>query len=169
MTTACSASNRCSVQSCHKKTACDKKNATKRVLSQECNKQNACFHVLQGAGLYGAGDFMMSFLGVIILSFAFKIFDQRRLMVRHAPEILGSCLVSAGVSMLGTAVLCRLAGLDSSRPSFASLHLYLSRTGTSAAVLCRLAGLESRGPSSAIVNVYALFKISCCSLQTGGP
>lgn len=61
--------------------------------------------------MYGAGDFMMSFLGVIILSFAFKIFDQRRLMVRHAPEILGACGVSAAVSMVGTAVLCRLAGL----------------------------------------------------------
>lgn len=67
---------------------------------------------MQGAGLYGAGDFLMSFLGVIILSFAFKIFDQRRLMVRHAPEILGACAVSAAVSMVGTAVLCRLAGLN---------------------------------------------------------
>ena len=54
----------------------------------------------------------MSFLGVIILSFAFKIFDQRRLMVRHAPEILGACAVSAAVSMVGTALLCRLAGLN---------------------------------------------------------
>ncbi|DBA89179.1 hypothetical protein WJX77_010210 [Trebouxia sp. C0004] len=71
-------------------------------------------YLTKGAGLYGAGDFLMSFLGVIILSFAFKIFDQRRLMVRHAPEILGSCAVSAGVSMVGTAVLCRLAGLDPS-------------------------------------------------------
>lgn len=69
---------------------------------------------MQGAGLMGAGDFLMSFLGVIILSFAFKIFDQRKLMVRHAPEILGSCAVSAAVSMLGTAVLCRVAGLDPS-------------------------------------------------------
>ena len=57
----------------------------------------------------------MSFLGFIILSFAFKIFDQRRLMVRHAPEILGSCAVSAAVSMVGTALLCRLAGLDPSK------------------------------------------------------
>jgi len=104
---------------------------------KECKKRNSCCHVLQGAGLYGAGDFLMSFLGVIILSFAFKIFDQRRLMVRHAPEILGSCVVSAGVSMLGTAVLCRLAGLDASRPSPASLYLCF------------------------------LFVIGCCSLQIG--
>ncbi|KAL3139383.1 hypothetical protein ABBQ38_003717 [Trebouxia sp. C0009 RCD-2024] len=69
-------------------------------------------YLTKGAGLYGAGDFLMSFLGVIILSFAFKIFDQRRLMVRHAPEILGACAVSSAVSMVGTAVLCRLAGLN---------------------------------------------------------
>lgn len=69
-------------------------------------------YLTKGSGLYGAGDFLMSFLGVIILSFAFKIFDQRRLMVRHAPEILGSCAVSALVSMIGTAILCRVAGLD---------------------------------------------------------
>ncbi len=112
--------------------------------------------MLQGTGLYGAGDFLMSFLGVIILSFAFKIFDQRRLMVRHAPETLGSCAVSAGVSMVGTAVLCRLAGLDSSRPSSASLHLYsLFMTGT--AVLCRLAGLDSSRPSSASLHLHSLF------------
>ena len=87
----------------------------------------------------------MSFLGVIILSFAFKIFDQRRLMVRHAPETLGSCAVSAGVSMVGTAVLCRLAGLDSSRPSSASLHLHsLFMTGT--AVLWRALTREGLPP-----------------------
>ena len=71
----------------------------------------AAAECMQGTGMYGAGDFLMSFLGVIILSFAFKIFDQRRLMVRHAPEILGACAVSACVSMVSTAALCRLAGL----------------------------------------------------------
>jgi len=151
LTKACSASNRCSVQSCNKKNACDKKNACHK--KNACDKRNAFFQVLQGTGLYGAGDFLMSFLGVIILSFAFKIFDQRRLMVRHAPEILGSCAVSAGVSMVGTAVLCRLAGLDSSRPSSASLHLFsLFMIGT--AVLCRLADLDPSRPSSTSVHVH---------------
>jgi len=135
-----------------KKNACNKKSATKRMQHKNnATKRMHAFQVLQGAGLYGAGDFLMSFLGVIILSFAFKIFDQRRLMVRHAPEILGSCVVSAGVSMLGTAVLCRLAGLDASRPSSASLHVYsLFMTGT--AVLCRLAGLDSSRPPSAALR-----------------
>ena len=31
----------------------------------------------------GAGDLLMSFLGVVILSFGFRIFGQRRLMKRH--------------------------------------------------------------------------------------
>jgi len=141
------ATNRMQQTECNKsmqQKECNKKHAAERIphkefnKKKECTKQNTGFQVLQGAGLYGAGDFLMSFLGVIILSFAFKIFDQRRLMVRHAPEILGSCLVSAGVSMLGTAVLCRLAGLDASRPSSAGLY------------------------------VYSLFTIGCCSLQTGG-
>ena len=77
--------------------------------------------------MMGAGDFLMSFLGVIILSFAFKIFDQRKLMVRHAPEILGSCAASAAVSMLGTAVLCRVAGLDPSKPYTLCVHFSQAR------------------------------------------
>ncbi len=160
--------------------------AAKRMQQTECNKKNACFQVLQGAGLYGAGDFLMSFLGVIILSFAFKIFDQRRLMVRHAPEILGSCVVSAGVSMLGTAVLCRLAGLDASRPSFATLHvcslcmlpfadwqalmpvglpllLCIPYSG-SAVVVCRLAGLDPRRPFFTRFYLYSLFVIGTAIL-----
>ena len=157
---------------------------------EDCNKKNAAarrhaFQLLQGAGLYGAGDFLMSFLGVIILSFAFKIFDQRRLMVRHAPEILGSCVVSAGVSMLGTAVLCRLAGLDSSRPSSASLYLHslfvigspfadrqalipvglpllvciCTSSSWSAVVLCGLAGLDPRRAFSASWHACSLCMI----------
>ncbi len=35
----------------------------------------------QGTGVaWGAEDWLMSFLGVVILSFGFKIFGQRRLM-----------------------------------------------------------------------------------------
>ena len=37
--------------------------------------------------------------------------------MRHAPEILGSCALSAVVSMGGTAALCRLSGLDPSELS----------------------------------------------------
>ncbi len=43
----------------------------------------------------GGGDILMSFLGVVILSFGFRIFGQRRLMKRHAPEIFGSTTISS--------------------------------------------------------------------------
>ena len=54
---------------------------------------DACFP--QGKGAMGAGDLLMSFLGVVILSFGFRIWGQRRLMARHAPEILGATAASA--------------------------------------------------------------------------
>lgn len=59
----------------------------------------------------GAGDWLMSFLGVVILSFGFKIYSQRRLMVRHAPEIFGSTTASATFSMYGTAFAAKASGL----------------------------------------------------------
>lgn len=54
----------------------------------------------------------MSLLGVVILSFGFKIFGQRRLMKRHAPEIFGSVILSAAFSLLSTALMCRAVGLS---------------------------------------------------------
>eukprot|EP01025_Chloroclados_australasicus_P039922 TRINITY_DN41593_c0_g1_i1.p1 TRINITY_DN41593_c0_g1~~TRINITY_DN41593_c0_g1_i1.p1 ORF type:complete len:547 (-),score=82.51 TRINITY_DN41593_c0_g1_i1:281-1921(-) len=61
----------------------------------------------------GAGDILMSFLGVVILSFGFKIYQQKALMKRHAPEIFGSTLMSAAFSMFATAAVARFAGLSS--------------------------------------------------------
>ena len=59
----------------------------------------------------GAGDLLMSFLGVVILSFGFRIFGQRRLMKRHAPEIFGATTLSAAFSLFSTAVAARAMGL----------------------------------------------------------
>ena len=67
---------------------------------------------MQAAGAWGAGDWLMSLLGVVILSFGFKIFGQRRLMKRHAPEIFGSVILSAAFSLLSTAFMCRVMGLS---------------------------------------------------------
>lgn len=53
----------------------------------------------------------MSFLGVVILHFGFRIHAQRRLMLRHAPEILGSTALSALFSLFATAAAARAAGL----------------------------------------------------------
>lgn len=66
---------------------------------------------LQGTGTMGAGDLLMSFLGVVILSFGFKIFGQRRLMRRHAPEIFGSTVLSAAFSLFATAFAGKAIGL----------------------------------------------------------
>ena len=59
----------------------------------------------------GAGDLLMSFLGVVILSFGFRIWGQRRLMARHAPEILGATAASASFSLFATAAVARAVGL----------------------------------------------------------
>ena len=59
----------------------------------------------------GAGDYLMSFLGIVILSFGFRIYGQRRLMARHAPEIFGSTTISAAFSLFATAAFAKLLGL----------------------------------------------------------
>ena len=66
---------------------------------------------MQNPAMPGAGDLLMSFLGVVILSFGFKIFSQRKLMVRHAFEIFGSTTASAAFSIYGTAFAARATGL----------------------------------------------------------
>ena len=53
----------------------------------------------------------MSFLGVVILSFGFKIFGQRRLMRRHAPEIFGAVFASAVFSLFATGWAAHAIGL----------------------------------------------------------
>ncbi len=71
---------------------------------------------MQGSGAMGAGDLLMSFLGVVILSFGFKIFGQRRLMRRHAPEIFGATVLSAAFSLFATAVAAKAIGLAPGAP-----------------------------------------------------
>ncbi|KAK9821310.1 hypothetical protein WJX81_008067 [Elliptochloris bilobata] len=65
-----------------------------------------------GGAPWGAGDLLMSFLGVVILHFGFRIHAQRRLMMRHGPEILGSTALSALFSLFATAAAARAAGLE---------------------------------------------------------
>lgn len=67
----------------------------------------------KGAGPMGAGDLLMSFLGSVILSMGFRIYDQRDTMKRHAPEILGACLASGLFSFFQTALFCKLLTLQS--------------------------------------------------------
>lgn len=60
----------------------------------------------------GAGDVLMGFLGSVILSFAFAMFKQRKLVKRHAAEIFTSVIVSTFFSLYSTALIGRLVGLE---------------------------------------------------------
>ncbi|XWS49328.1 hypothetical protein CRYUN_Cryun13aG0154400 [Craigia yunnanensis] len=62
----------------------------------------------------GAGDILMGFLGSVILSFAFLVFKQRKLVKRHAAEIFISIIVSSLFSLYSTALVGRLIGLEPS-------------------------------------------------------
>lgn len=60
----------------------------------------------------GAGDILMGFLGSVIISFAFSMFTQRKLVKRHAAEIFTSIIVSSLFSLYSTALIGRLVGLE---------------------------------------------------------
>ncbi|GLT58475.1 hypothetical protein SLA2020_313650 [Shorea laevis] len=60
----------------------------------------------------GAGDVLMGFLGAVILSFAFSMFKQRKLVKRHASEIFTSVIISTLFSLYSTALVGRLVGLE---------------------------------------------------------
>uniref|UniRef100_A0A5B7AIG2 Plastidal glycolate/glycerate translocator 1 n=1 Tax=Davidia involucrata TaxID=16924 RepID=A0A5B7AIG2_DAVIN len=60
----------------------------------------------------GAGDILMGFLGSVILSFAFSMFKQRKLVKRHAAEIFTSVIISTIFSLYSTALIGRLVGLE---------------------------------------------------------
>ncbi|GLC36190.1 hypothetical protein PLESTM_000414600 [Pleodorina starrii] len=67
----------------------------------------------KGQGLMGAGDFLMAFLGCVIVSFGFRIYQQRETLRRHAPEILGATFLSALFSFFSTAFAAKLLALNS--------------------------------------------------------
>ncbi|XP_077244780.1 plastidal glycolate/glycerate translocator 1, chloroplastic [Tasmannia lanceolata] len=60
----------------------------------------------------GAGDILMGFLGSVIISFAFSMFKQRKLVKRHAAEIFSSVIVSTIFSLYSTAIIGRAVGLE---------------------------------------------------------
>lgn len=64
-------------------------------------------------GPLGAGDVLMSLLGVVIISFGFRVYTQRDTMKRHAPEILGACLLSSMFSIFSTAFAAKALALPS--------------------------------------------------------
>ncbi|CAL4915794.1 unnamed protein product [Urochloa decumbens] len=62
----------------------------------------------------GAGDLLMGFLGSVIISFAFSMFKQRKLVKRHAAEILTAIALASTFSLYSTAIMGRLIGLEPS-------------------------------------------------------
>jgi putative effector of murein hydrolase len=70
-------------------------------------------YLTKGAGgaAAGAGDVLMSLLGVVILSYGFRIAAERSLIQRHAAEIGGAAFASAAFSLFATAAVAKAVGL----------------------------------------------------------
>lgn len=61
----------------------------------------------------GAGDLLMAFLGLVIVSFGFRVYTQRDTMKRHFPEIVGATILSSLFSLFSTAFAAKAIGLSS--------------------------------------------------------
>lgn len=70
------------------------------------------YYLTKASANPGAGDILMGFLGSVILSFAFSMFKQRKLVKRHAAEIFTSVIVATIFSLYSTALVGRLVGLE---------------------------------------------------------
>ncbi|KAG0560853.1 hypothetical protein M758_9G019100 [Ceratodon purpureus] len=68
-------------------------------------------YLTKNSGSPGAGDMLMGFLGSVILSFAFSMYRQRKVIQRHAAEIITAVVVSSLFSLYSTAGLGRLLGI----------------------------------------------------------
>ncbi|XP_075108671.1 plastidal glycolate/glycerate translocator 1, chloroplastic [Nicotiana tabacum] len=69
-------------------------------------------YLTKAASNPGAGDILMGFLGSVIISFAFSMFKQRKLVKRHAAEIFSSVIIATLFSLYSTAFIGRLVGLE---------------------------------------------------------
>ncbi|CDP11726.1 unnamed protein product [Coffea canephora] len=72
------------------------------------------YYLTKASSNPGAGDILMGFLGSVILSFAFSMFKQRKLVKRHAAEIFTSVIISTLFSLYSTALIGRLLALEPS-------------------------------------------------------
>ncbi|KAK7407099.1 hypothetical protein VNO78_08741 [Psophocarpus tetragonolobus] len=72
------------------------------------------YYLTKSSSNPGAGDILMAFLGSVILSFAFSMFKQRKLVKRHAAEIFTSVMFSTIFSLYSTALVGRLVALEPS-------------------------------------------------------
>jgi putative effector of murein hydrolase len=60
----------------------------------------------------GGGDALMSLLGLVIISFGFRVYTQRETMKRHFPEIVGATILSSIFSLFSTAFAAKAIGLS---------------------------------------------------------
>ncbi|CAL1399534.1 unnamed protein product [Linum trigynum] len=70
------------------------------------------YYLTNAASNPGAGDVLMGFLGSVILSFAFSMFKQKKLVKRHAAEIFTSVTIATLFSLYSTAFAGRLLQLE---------------------------------------------------------
>ncbi|CAD5180301.1 plastidal glycolate/glycerate translocator 1, chloroplastic [Musa acuminata AAA Group] len=70
------------------------------------------YYLTKASSNPGAGDILMGFLGSVIISFAFSMFKQRKLVRRHAAEIFSSVIIATTFSLYSTAIVGRLIGLE---------------------------------------------------------
>ncbi|KAG5524378.1 hypothetical protein RHGRI_031139 [Rhododendron griersonianum] len=75
---------------------------------------NTGYYLTKVSSNPGAGDILMGFLGSVIISFAFSMFKQRKLVKRHSAEIFTSVVISTVFSLYSTALIGRLVGLEPS-------------------------------------------------------
>lgn len=54
----------------------------------------------------------MSLLGLVIISFGFRVYTQRDTMKRHFPEIVGATFLSSIFSLFSTAFAAKAIGLS---------------------------------------------------------
>ncbi|KAK3259572.1 hypothetical protein CYMTET_31436, partial [Cymbomonas tetramitiformis] len=66
----------------------------------------------KGAGPMGAGDFLMAFLGPVILSFGFRMYEQRELMKQNAASMISTITLSSLFGLFATAFVGRAMGLS---------------------------------------------------------
>jgi len=64
-------------------------------------------------GTLGAGDLLLKFLGCVILSFGFRVYEQRALVKRHFAEIMGTMVASTFFSLVVTLLFASALGLTS--------------------------------------------------------
>lgn len=95
-------------------------------------------YLAKGAGPLGAGDLLMSLLGVVIVSFGFRVYTQRDTMRRHFPEIVGATLLSSIFSLFSTAFAAKAIGLNA-----ALARALIPRSVTVALALPIAQGLEA--------------------------